>query len=225
MTLIIAAKGKEHILLGADSRAVRQDRAGTRILTDMHDKLILLNKFNCLLIAGDAERGIYLIENFKEQIDKKDDIKSIVKKFVIFCRKEFRGLLNFINIESSYYPEIVFILAGFENIKGKTSKPRLYIIRSKSAFQPGEKREYIIEGKKTISEYLFAKEYKIDMTADQLSKLTFQCFYDTEKIDGEAGGEIHLATLDNKYGFNDIDTKELEEDIDLKDIRKIMEGV
>ena len=126
MTLVIAAKGNDHILVGADSRAV-QKRGGTRILSDnIHEKLIKLNDFNYVLIAGEAGKAVYLIESFKKiKIKKNEDINSLLNRFKEHCRKDFLELMKMIKIDSKYFPEIAFILVGFENKNSKPTKSRI----------------------------------------------------------------------------------------------------
>ena len=138
MTLIIASKRKDSVLIGADSRSLREIRGGTRIISNRGEKLIQLNKYCCVLIAGDAEKGTYLVESFKSKVNSRDDVSSINKKFYKFCSKEFKPLSDLMDITSPAYPDITFILAGLEKRKGSRNKvSRIYVLRSKSAFYPG----------------------------------------------------------------------------------------
>lgn len=204
MTLIIAARGKDHIIVGSDSRAIREDRSHNRIQTNIHNKLIKLNDHNCILIAGDSEKGRYLTEEFKPKIKPKDDIKKILKKFCKFSRKEFKNVYDYLHPE--LWPEVTFILAGFEKDKtGKSINPRLFIVRSDDMFEEGEAIDNIIEGKDIIAKYLFAKRYEESMTQEETTELVFDCLYDTENIDGDAGGKYTMEII-TKLGFTSIDT-------------------
>ncbi len=221
MTLIIATKGKDHIILGADSRSVN-DENGSRIITDIHEKLVQLNKYCAILIAGNGEKGTYLIEELKKVVKPTDNVFKIANKLREISEPKFRSILNFVPVDSDYYPELAFIVAGF-NKPGKNPKePKLYILRSTSAFAIGEKRDYTIIGKDSISKYIFAKHYEKNMTANDRFELIVKCLFETEKYDGEAGGDFHTAMIDG-YGFKKLDNKSYRDGLELEKLKKIIQ--
>lgn len=207
MTLIIAAKGNGHIIVGADSRGVRQDGSDNRIQTDRHRKLIRLNRNNCILIAGNSEKGVYLTQQFLPKVKPNHDIKKILKMFCEFCRNELKDVFRILT--PNYYPDIAFILAGYEkDKKGRLTNSRLYIIRSYDIFEEGESLQYVIEGKDLIPKYLFVKNYKEEMTQEENVQLVFDCLYDTEHIDGDVGGNYTIEII-TKRGFTSINAAKL----------------
>lgn len=223
MTLIITAKGKDSLVIGADSRAVVTDHAGTRFINDNAEKMIQLNKYCCVLMAGDSEVGVFLIEKFKKNVKEKEDVISINEKLRKFCREEFRPYIDFVHPLSRDYPQVSFILSGLEKINRIPKKPRIFILKSWNYFFPGEEKDYMIFGKDVISRYLFTKFYKKNKhSVEELTKLIVQCLYDTEKIDGEAGGDMHMATI-NKYGFSETATEEYIEEIKQRDLIRLMD--
>jgi 20S proteasome alpha/beta subunit len=70
-------------------------------------------------------------------------------------------------------------------------------------------KPYAIEGKPLIAHYLFTKDFKNNMTIDELCKLVSQSIYDTMAIDGDVGGKIRLAIIDDEgiRELSDSDTK------------------
>jgi 20S proteasome alpha/beta subunit len=223
MTLIIAAKVGESIVVGADSRALNIDRSGTRFMRDNSEKIISLNKYCCILMAGDSEVSFYLINKFKNKINKNDDIVSICNKLTSFCRKEFEPCSKLLTAGSRNYPDICFILTGLEKKRKKYKIPRIFLIKSWNFFLAGEEEEYAIVGKETITRYLFTKTYKNDLPLEKVTELIVQCLHDTEKIDGEAGGKIKVATINSKYGFIDVPTEEYVDRINMGDLIKLIE--
>jgi len=223
MTLIIAAKCKDGLILGADSRSTSTDVAGARYIRDATEKLIQLNKYSCILIAGESQASIRLVEEFKKKVKTKDTVEEISKKFSDFCREEYESYAhNIILFKNS--PELHFILAGLDkNRKGKNTLPRIFVIKHCDWFFVGEEMEYSIVGKYDISNYLFAKKYdECSASSEKMTELIVQCLYDTEKIDGDAGGKMHLVSI-TEYGISEIDTKLYEETIEQKDIISIMD--
>jgi len=218
MTLIIAAKKDKNILLGVDSRAL-VDTGVSRVMTNRNEKLTQLNKFCSILIAGDAEKGIFLIEQFKSQINEKEDVVSISNNFSKFCKNEFKPLMQFMSVSSDYYPDIVFIITGFD----RKNNPRIFVLRSKSAFAIGEKRDYAIEGVHMISLYLFAKSFDKINSMDKLIELITRCLCETEMIDGNVGGKKYVAQIDIKYGFKFVPIEQIVQDIENEGLKNIIE--
>jgi len=226
MTLVIAAKGENYIVVGADGRGIREDESHNRSLTNFHEKLIKLNEHNCVLIAGDAEKGTYLTEKFKPLVKPSDDVDTILKKFSTFCREQFKIVYKTVHLNAQ--PDIIFILAGFvKEMKKKKAQPRIYVLRSYDYFTIGETKHYIIEGKRIIAEYLFFKKpYSVDILEKDMVKLVFNCLYDTEKFDGDVGGTYIIKTI-SEWGLNELDAEQMKIDIDNKkdneEFKKIIE--
>ncbi len=223
MTLIIASKCKDGLILGSDSRSIAIDGAGARYIRDATDKLMPLNKYCCILIAGESQASIRLIEEFKKNVKPDETIEVISKKFSNFCRKEYEPYSqNMILLKNS--PELHFILAGLDKDRnGKNTVPKIFVIKRDDWFFIGEEREYSIVGKDDISNYLFTKKYdEFSVSSEKMTELIVQCLWDTENIDGEAGGKMHLVSI-TEYGVGDIETKHYTDKIEQGDLISIMQ--
>lgn len=223
MTLIIASKCKDGLVLGSDSRSISTD-GGARYIRDATDKLIKLNDYSCILIAGDSQASVRLVEEFKKEVKSDDTASSISKKFSKFCRTEYEPYAqNIILMKNS--PELYFILAGLDkDNSGKNTIPRIFTIRRDDWFFVGEDREYSIVGKDDISNYLFSKKYdEYSVSSEKMTELIVQCLYDTENIDGESGGKMHLVSI-TEYGVSETDEKTYIERIEQRDLVSIMES-
>ena len=198
MTLVIAAKGADFIILGADSRGTMSDIAGNRVELNLAVKLIQITDHIAFLVYGDAHISDYLIEKFKEKLTvKTKTVSAVAEKFAEFCRQEVKKTKD---VPRDYIPNFGFIIAGLD-FKGKIPIPRCYKLRSLDGFELGIYREgFAIEGKYIIATYLFSKEFQQDMSVEQLSSLTAKAIYDTSTIDGDVGGEIKMARID-EYGY------------------------
>lgn len=207
MTLVIAARGTNFIILGADSRGTMIDIAGNRVELNQAVKLIQITKHIGFLVYGDAHISDYLVEKFKEKLSpKKKTVRDIAEEFAEFCREEAEKTKD---VPRDYFPAFGYIIAGLD-FKNKIPIPQCYRLRSIDAFQLGMYRENpAIAGKYIIARYIFFKEFESNFTVDQLSKLTAKAIYDTGQIDGDVGGEIKMARIDES-GF----TNYLLEDIE-----------
>jgi 20S proteasome alpha/beta subunit len=224
MTLIIASKCKDGLILGSDSRSLAIDVAGSRFIRDSTNKLIQLNDYTCILLGGDSQAGVRIIDEFKEEVKDDEGVKSIGKKLSDFCRKEYAPYSsNIILLKNS--PEVQFILAGLDKDKeGKYTIPKIFVIKNYDWFFLGEEREYSIVGKDNISNYLFTKQYdKCAVSSEKMTELIVQCLYDTEKIDGESGGEMHLVSI-TEFGVDPIPTKDYIDAIIQRDLINIMDS-
>jgi len=67
---------------------------------------------------------------------------------------------------------------------------------------------YGIDGKPFVAHYLFRKIYSSDLSIEEMCKLVAQSIYDTKKLDGDVGGEIRLAIIDNS-GFRLVPTADV----------------
>ncbi len=224
MTLIIASKCKDGLVLGSDSRSISTDGVGARYIRDATDKLIKLNDYSCLLIAGDSQASVRLLEEFKKDVKPDDTVSVISKKFNKFCRKEYEPYSMNISLMKNS-PRLYFILAGLDkDNEGKNSIPRIFTITRDDWFFVGEEREYAIVGKNDISNYLFSKKYdEYSLSSEKMTELIVQCLYDTEKIDGESGGKMHLVSI-TEYGVSETDEKIYVERIEQRDLVSIMES-
>jgi len=73
MTLIIAAQGKDFLILGADSRGTIEDIAKNRLQVNLMTKLYEITNRTGVLVAGAGDQAIYLIEKFKKQISNPNE--------------------------------------------------------------------------------------------------------------------------------------------------------
>jgi len=222
MTLLISAKCKDGIVLGSDSRSVMQDSSGARVINDNEEKLITLNEYCCVMVAGDSQAGVYLINKFKKNNNKTKDVVQLSQELSEFCRKEYKPYINFGG--SSNCPRVSFIIAGLEKENKKYTNPKIFVISSDTSFFTGEENYYAIVGKDDISNYLFTKLYnKYSISSEKMTELIVQCLYDTEKIDGEAGGKMHLVSI-TEYGVGEIKIEPYIETIIQRDLVEIMDS-
>lgn len=202
MTLVIAAQGKDFVILGTDSRGTITDGAGNRMELNIQMKLIKVTELTGILLYGAANEANYIIEKFKNERknSKIIDVTKVAEEFAAFCRNEARITSD---VPALHFPSYGFIIAGLNKI-GKDHIPCCYSIKSTSGFKLGlYKQGFGIEGKPFIAYYLFSKHYRLNQELDELLGLVAKSLYETMSIDGDVGGEIKLAIV-NQDGIRDI---------------------
>lgn len=199
MTLVIAASGKDFMVVGADSRGTFHDTSGNRIEINTVRKIIPVAKHVVVLIYGEADESIYFAKRFKFLNKKIDGVSKVAEKFAEFCRKEFEKVRT-VPRHPDYFPIFGFIVAGLDPSKnGRVyNVPRSYSLKSHNSFLLGRPDPVAHGGKPFIALYHYNKTFEDDMTKDDLSKYVAQCIYDTMAVDGDVGGRIRINIIDSE---------------------------
>jgi len=224
MTLVIAAPGKDFVVLGADSRGV-VEAGGTRVEINTLRKLTPITKYTAILMYGASEEGNQLVEKYKASIKSSlEGVTSVAEDFCNFCREEEKKLAD-VPKHPEAWSLFGFIVCGLNKTDDKYTAPFLYNLHNANGFRLGLCKPFAIKGKPMIAYYLFAKGYRDDMTVNELCKLVAQSIYDTTRIDGDVGGPIRLAIIDSDglREISDSDIRDYIETWELKDLKRIIE--
>jgi 20S proteasome alpha/beta subunit len=197
MTLVIAAQGEDFVVVAADSRGTIQEIGGTRVEINLMVKLVPITKLAVVLMYGEAESANYLVESFRDSLEGTEaDVREVATKLAKLCRedaKETKGVPAY----PDYFPNLGFIIAGLVRKPDGSFVPRCYSLKSIKGFKLGiYGQQFAIEGKPIIALYKFARDFKPNMTQNDLSLLVAQCVYDTEQVDGDVGGRIRMGIID-----------------------------
>ncbi len=213
MTLVIAAQGRDFVVLGTDSRGTLQELGGTRVEINIVVKLVPIAKHVAILLYGEAQLANYLIEKFRSTLKRQTfGVREIAEKVANICREETKKVKD-VQAHPRYFPNFGFVIAGLNKSGEKYNVPRCYSLRSATGFRLGSYTEgFAIEGKPIIALYMFAKNYRSDMQVDELCGLVAQALYDTMRIDGDVGGEIKMAIIDSA-GLRELDSRDIRRDL------------
>jgi 20S proteasome alpha/beta subunit len=101
----------------------------------------------------------------------------------------------------------------------------IYNLRNFDGFRLGLCKPFAIKGKPLIAYYLFARDYKEDMTWIEMCKLVAQSIYDTMQIDGDVGGSIRVIVIDpdGTREIPDADVQEYIETWAVRNLRRIIQ--
>jgi len=225
MTLVIAACGPDFVVLGADSRATI-DSGAARVEVNIMEKITPVTSHAAILLSGEAGLGDQLIEKFKLSLKKKDyGATSIAEQLTDFCIEDAKKHVG-VPTYPSYFPNLVFIIAGLDKKGSRYRVPRCYTLDSLRGFRLGLSKGYEIQGKSMIARYLFAKNFQWDMQLDDLCRLVAQTIYDVMSIDGDVGGRIRLARID-PAGYTEIPESDVQMEYiipwDVERLKKLVE--
>ena len=222
MTLVIAALGKDFVILGADSRGVIDAGLG-RAEINIYQKTIQITKYASIQLYGHAEEGSQLVEKYKAQIKRRlQSVDLVAEDFCKFCQDEERAIAD-VPKDPAFRISFGFLVSGLR-IKNGKGTPQIYNLRNLTGFRLGLCRPYAIRGKTLIAHYLFSMYYRNDMTINDLCKVVAQSIYDTMHIDGDVGGPIRMTIIDSggTRELSDSDVNAYIETWDLRNLRRIM---
>ncbi len=233
MTLLIALRGidptneESYIILGCDSRGVseQEDAPTTRIQINKFRKAFPITKYSAVLIAGDAGKGLYLIDEFKkERISDSQDTTDLAKMFSSFCKNQFRMIDTYTLSTSSAFPNVGFIFAGMNrNRKKSFCEPKIYLLGSEGLFSLSLKENFHAEGMTLIANYFLEKYYKENLKINDACQLVAQAIYDTQRLNGNVGGPINLLRI-VPSGLQFIDADDFYTEWDEARIEEIVRG-
>ncbi len=223
MTLVIAAPGKDFVILGADSRGVVDVGSG-RAEINICRKIIQITNYTSILMYGASEAGNQLVEKYKDQINPKlQDVTSIAEDFCKFCQNEERAIANVPKHPDSWI-SFGFLVCGIK-FKNKIPIPLIYNLRNFDGFRLGLCKPFALKGKPLIAYFFFGRDYREDMSLLELCKLVAQSIYDTMQIDGDVGGSIKMAIIDSDgtREISDTDVKNYVETWAVRNLQRIMQ--
>jgi 20S proteasome alpha/beta subunit len=208
MTLVVAIPSTGFIVLGADSRGTIEDPRGvTRVEVNILKKLIRISDHVGILIYGSAKESIFLVEQFQSTLRPNiDGVTQIARDFAAFCRNEAR---LYADVPHQNSPNFGFVIAGLDK-KGSKYIPKAYSLHSSNGYVLGKYPHYAVEGKPMIALYLLTTHFREGMNFDDVCKLVAIVLNETRKVDGDVGGRLRMAVIDEE-GYREISNRDIKE--------------
>ena len=219
MTLLVALKGKDGLVLAADSRGTFGDPRGVTAQNDTMQKAHILSEHVAVLAAGSGEVGALIIDISKKEIKQNniDSATSVMEKFRDIVRKQYNEWFPTVPpIQSAALmqsgqvavrPGLEFLIGGYE----KDNTSRLYGLSSMTDFSPMlHDYGFAIKGIAQYALYLLNRLYSKDMTLRSAIELAAYCISETATQDGKVGGAVQIAEITTKNGFKAYTKEEVE---------------
>lgn len=199
MTLVIALRGNEpsgepYIVLGCDSRGVMESPS-TRTEVNKFKKVFEITKHAGVLVAGDGEKGLYLIDEFIRRNPRDDGVSNLAKKFSKFAKNEFQRMDNFTLPTAKFFPLVDFIFAGMNKIRDRFIEPKIYMLRKTRLFSLSMAENFITDGNDLLANYFLEKFYKEEAEIDYALSVVANAIYDTQRVNSNVGGPINISVI------------------------------
>jgi len=196
-TLVIAAQGKNFVVLGADSKGMLGDLAGPIVIgSDKAMKIALLSDHVGIATYGVAEFGetlLHQFENAREPVI--DGATSLLEKLRVFCRDKWNEWFRDIDIRRQ--PPLGLMVAGLDKSQsGEYDVPRIYSIESSLNFAPAlHSFGYACRGIYPLATFIMDEKYEEGMSVDDLCGLVESTISRVARVDPRIGLPARIALI------------------------------
>lgn len=204
MTLLIALKGTDGLVLAADSRGTFGDPRGVTAQNDAQQKAHILSPHVAVLAAGSGEVAALIIDLVRQKIaeQKTDWATPVLNMLRDTVREQYNNWFPSVPpmqpvalIQSGQVamrPDLAFLVSGYE-VDGT---PRLFGMGSFSDFSPMlHDYGFAVQGVVQYALYLLNRLYESDRTVQELTSLAVYVITETASQDGKVGGPVNVITI------------------------------
>lgn len=215
MTLLVALRGRDGLVLAADSRGTFGDPRGVTAQNDTQQKLYVFGNYAGVLTAGSGELGAQLMREVQVAIQQRQavgvtPVMEVIRDTAIQRYNDwFPGwaIQPMPGMTVPTRPDLVLIVAGYDlDADGQPTEQRIYTLISGLAFAPMlHNYGYALQGVAQYALYILNRLYEPDRAADQLERLAAYVITETASQDGKVGGPVQMATIREATGAAVID--------------------
>jgi 20S proteasome alpha/beta subunit len=199
---VVAAQGKNFVVLGADSKGMLGDLLGPIVIGSSRAKKVsVLSEHVAAAVYGIAEFG----ENLRHQFEKAkksdlDGVTEVLEEFRGFCKakwKEWFGDLSF-----DRQPPVGFVIAGLDkNENGEYDMPRIYSIDASLDLAPAlHPWRFACMGIPSLATFLMDENYREDMDVDEVANLVESTISRVAQTDPRIGLPVRMALIRPEQG-------------------------
>jgi 20S proteasome alpha/beta subunit len=219
MTLLVSLRGRDALVLAADSRGTFGDPRSVTAQNDAMQKAYLLSPRAAVLVAGAAELGEQVIQDARRAISDRGAVG--VTECMNALRDTVRGNFNgwFPSIapiqpqhllatgQVASRPDVAFIVSGYDD-----AEPRTYSLNSQLDFPPMlSNYGFAVQGVAQYALYLLNRLYEPDRSVEELTALAVYVITETASQDGKVGGPVNVVTIEHEGGARVLDRAMVDE--------------
>jgi 20S proteasome alpha/beta subunit len=201
MTLVTCFRGRDGVVLAADSRGTIGDPRALTAINDTQQKLFQLSKFTGIVSFGQAELAAQMIVEIRAKLGPEhfhfSEVFELTREVVMNKYEEW-----FKPIPREHRQVLGFILGGLE--RDGTSK--IYYLTSPLNFAPQlSTTGTALGGIPQYATYLVHRLYNPEMTTDDLVSLAAYVISETATQDPKVGGPIKIAVISPTKGYIELE--------------------
>jgi 20S proteasome alpha/beta subunit len=220
VTLLVALKASDGLVLACDSRGTFGDPRGVTAQNDAQRKARILTSHVACLIAGQGELGTTIAKQASEAISTRGvvGVTPVMEVFRETARALYAQWLPHLmpavppGVAAMARPDIEVIVAGYEqDDHGNFTTPRIYHLVSSLDFPPMlHDYGFALGGIALYALYLLNRLYDAQRSVDELTALAVYAITETASQDGKVGGPVQVVTVAQHGGCNQLDAAAVE---------------
>jgi 20S proteasome alpha/beta subunit len=191
MTLAVAIKASDGIIIAADSRGTIGDPRGLTAVNDTQQKLFQFGTC-AVAISGAAEMTLSLLDALSSQrLSNPKDIDEAVASFTHAANIYDSWLTA---VKEEHRPFIAVLLAGYRS--AAPTIPMIYLLTSNTRFAPQLSGAYpMMVGVPQYAIYLSHRYYDPGINMDSAAALAEYLITETASQDPKVGGPVRIAKV------------------------------
>lgn len=193
MTLIVALKGKDGIVLAGDKRSIYEDALHS--YKDTTDKVFQLNDYVGMIASGDGDSVKPIVDEILS-LKLTGDVVSVSRTVVDIAIKHqaqyfWGNNLILVNAGRLKPPNFALIVAGFTFAK----EQKFFYFNTNTLKLIEMNDNYYPEGVTDIAKYILSREYKKGMSISKLKLLAQKVIRETSKQSWAVSKEPDILSL------------------------------
>jgi 20S proteasome alpha/beta subunit len=218
MTLLVALKGSDGMVLAADSRGTFGDPRGVTAQNDSMQKAHILSSHVAVLAAGSGELGAMVIDKVRGKVtqDGTDWATPVTNVLRDVVREQYNGWFPSVPAmqapalvqagQVAARPELAFLAGGYED----DGTARLFSLVSPLDFAPMlHDYGFAVQGVAQYALYLRNRLYEADRSIEELTPLAVYVISETASQDGKVGGPVNVISISPTEGCQQLSADEV----------------
>jgi 20S proteasome alpha/beta subunit len=229
LTLVLTLRGRDGIVLAADSRGTFGDPREVTAQNDTQRKAFVLSRYAAAVTSGAGELGTLLMKDAIDEIEnaKVDGATAVMQKVrQLFTNRYADYFPGFLiqpvqGASAPIRPDLSVLIAGFDLTRNKRpSEMKLYSLQSFANFAPFlHDYGFALNGVPQYALYLLNRLYDAQASIRDLSALAVYTITETASQDGKVGGPVQLIIITEANGCQVVDEKTVINIIEQNEIR------
>lgn len=141
MTLLVALRGSDGIVVASDSRGTFGDPRGVTAQNDAQKKLYRASKYSTILTAGSGELGATIMAEALNLIQDDDGVSVVLDKTRNLVREKYGDWFPGFAIQQNengdpVRPDLALLVAGYDVAAGAQPEQKIFQVVSQLDFAP-----------------------------------------------------------------------------------------
>ncbi|MGH2635752.1 MAG: hypothetical protein ACRDHU_06380 [Actinomycetota bacterium] len=230
MTLLVALKGQDGLVLAADSRGTFGDPSATTAQNDSMQKAHVLAPHVGALSAGAGEVASLLILEATQAIGVMDGVTPVMEHLRSTARNKYGEWFPSVPAiqppallmtgQAPSRPGLILLVAGYEMVGDKGAEAKVYQLQSQNDFAPMlHDYGFAVAGVPQYALYLLNRLYEPNRSIQELTALAVYVITETASQDGKVGGPVKVITISADDGCAVLDEDQVVHVLDGNEVR------